>query len=308
MNKKTTILVIKIVAVLIWLAALLAPSVYSSTEKIEMVDFNIQTDIYPNVKTYEFVVEFDKEVVEGEITMGFYDESGKLLFKETGTFKKNDSKTATVLITSDKFVSEYDALAEYKFEGAEVTTKTANLLNTVMYPVAIVLAVALVFVLRLQYKEYEVDGKLIQIYAGVLQHTVYVDNIQAYGEKYLFTNKKTMLTIPVSNEHEMQIVFRANNRIEAMTQNRPIIQNGDVVENPTEAVTFESLSQPAASVVQTASVEPEVGAAREVETEGEASVQEPAAPQVFVQAAPVAEEPAPTEISAEADDETKPQE
>lgn len=300
MKKKTGILVVKIVAVAIWLLALLAPTIYSSIEKIEMVDFNITTDIYPNVKTYEFVVDFDKEVVEGEITMGFYDGEGRLLFEETATFEKNDSKTATVLITSDKFISNYDALEEYRFEGAEVTTKTVNLLNTVMYPVAIALAVALIFVLRIQYKEYEVDGKLIQIYAGVLHHTVYVDNIQAYGEKYLFTNKKTMLTIPVSDVHEMQIVFRANNKIEAMTANRPIIENGDVVETSTETVTFESLSQPAAGVIQTTPVEPEVGAVKEQQTSVESEVQ--TTPQVFVQASPVTEE------SVKTEDETKPQE
>ena len=65
--------------------------------------------------------------------------------------------------------SEYDALSDYDFEWAVVTSKTADLINTIMYPVAIALAVALIFVLRIQYKEYEVEGnkKQVTIYNAI---------------------------------------------------------------------------------------------------------------------------------------------
>ena len=147
MNKKTKILIVKIVAVAIWLVALLFPTIYPLTEKVEMKDFNQVIDPNQNSTTYYFEVEFSEVVVEGDITMGFYDEDGKLLFTETATFEDNKSKVARIAVQSEEFVEQYDELADYNFESATVTTKTANLISKVMYPAAIVLAVVLVFVL-----------------------------------------------------------------------------------------------------------------------------------------------------------------
>lgn len=300
MKKKSKILIIKVIAVAVWLVTLLFPTIYAEVKPTKYVDSYVVSADYISEESNEimavFAVEFSQKVTEGTFKFSFKEsENGAVVFSREMEFDDNNSKIVKVIITSEKF----DTMAEVYYDiEYEVVPKIAGILDKVMYPIAIAIAIVLVFVLRIQYKEYEVDGKLIQIYAGVLNHTVYVDNIQAYSEKYLFTNKKTMLTIPVSNEHEMNIVFRANNRIETMTRNRPVIENGDVVV-PAENIAGDSdvklqeLSSPAEQMIQTAPVQPESIQPEErvsVSAEFAEEVAEPAE-QKLVE--PVAETPAP---------------
>lgn len=229
MNKSRGVLIVKIIAIVVWLLSLLSPTIFTEIEKVEMKDFNQIEHIEQTETTYYFEIEFTKEIESGTITMGFYDEEGHLLFAQSVPFENNKSNKVVIAVENEKFVEFRETLADYKFEYANITTKTASIIEKVMYPVSIVLAVALVFVLRIRYKEYEVEGKKVQIYAGIVNHTIYVDNIQAYSERYLLTNKKTTLAVPLSETQEMEIIFRANNRIETMVRNRPVVENGDVV-------------------------------------------------------------------------------
>lgn len=229
MKKKTLVLAIKIVTVLLWVIALFFPNIYAETEKIEVVDYT-QTNLEQTTATkMYFDVEFSKDVVKGNITMAFADsQDGNIDFAVEIPFSGNKTNVVRIEVSSDKFMQLEDIY--YTVSKAKVTTTAVNVLNKVMYPVAMALAVFLIFVLRIQYKEYVVEGKKVQVYAGVLKHTVYVDNIQAYGERYLFTNKKRTLSVPLSDKIEMEVTFRANNKIETISRNRPIIENGDVVE------------------------------------------------------------------------------
>lgn len=229
MTKKALILIMKIAMIALWVVALFFPNIYAKTEGIEIVDYNqVNLEQSTSTKNY-FEVTFTHEVVDGVITMGFSESAnGSYEFTVAVPFENNKGKSVVIEVSSTEF-AEMESIY-YTAASAKVTTKTVDLLDKVMYPVAIALAVILIFVLRIRYKEYVVEGKKVQIYAGVLNHTVYVDNIQAYGERYLFTNKKRTLSVPLSDKIEMEITFRANNKIESISRNRPIIENGDVVE------------------------------------------------------------------------------
>lgn len=229
MKKKTLILAMKIVAVVLWAVTLFFPQIYANVEKVEVVDYN-QTRLEETTATKLFFdVEFSKDVVKGKVQMSFADaQDGVVDLVVEVPFSGNDDNVVSIEISSDS-LAEFEEVY-YVVSNATVTTTTVNLLDKVMYPVAIVLAILLIFILRIQYKEYVVEGKTVQVYAGILNHIVYVDNIQAYGERYLFTNKKRMLTVPLSDKVEMDITFRANNKIETISRSRPIVENGDVVE------------------------------------------------------------------------------
>lgn len=243
MNKSKGVLIVKIIAVVVWFVSLFFPTIYKEIEKVEMKDFNQIAHEGQTATKYYFEVEFTKEVESGSITMGFYDEEGQLLFSQSVPFENNKSNKVVISVESENFETFAESLVDYKFDGATITTKSASTVEKVMYPASIMLAVVLVFVLRIRYKEYEVEGKNVQIYAGILNHTVYVDNIQAYSERYLLTNKKTVLAVPLSETQEMEIIFRANNRIETMTRNRPVVENGDVVLGATPEKLNETASK-----------------------------------------------------------------
>ena len=229
MKKKTLILGIKIFAIVLWIIALFVPNIYEEFENVEVVDY-YQTNLEETTKTtMYFDVEFSKDVYKGHIALGFSEtEDGEYDLEIAVPFTNHEGNIVRIEISSEEF-EEFDEIY-YTYVGSIITTTTVNMLNKIMYPVAIALAVLLIFILRIQYKEYVVEGKTVQIYAGIANHMVYVDNIQAYSEKYLFTNKKRMLTIPLSDKVEMDITFRANNKIETVSRNRPVIENGNIVE------------------------------------------------------------------------------
>lgn len=212
MKKRNIILAVKVFSVVLWLFTLFFPTIYASSEKVEYVDINqIQG-------TYKFEVEFTKPVKEGNIKIGFYDENKKLVIENDYHFEDNNSK----IVVADLSDKNFNNVASYDFESANVVTVDADKIDSIMYPVSIIFLILMFIVCRVRIKEYEVDGKHVEIYAGVVNHTVKIDEIVVHAEKYFLTSKKTMLKVPVSETHEMEIVFRSNNKIEVMTRKREI--------------------------------------------------------------------------------------
>lgn len=241
MKKKYIINALKIIIVILWLAVLFTPTIFVNTQDVKSLDFAWSLSSDESEGYDYFDVEFSHEVIEGEITVGYYNLDFELDHTVTVSFEQEASKVVTIAVPLEGIPE--DAIIP-DFESASVLTKQADLINKIMYPIAIVIAVALFFVLRLNVKEFESEDRKVEIYSGLVNHHVKVDGIKVYAERYLFTRQKTTLEVPLSERLSMKVVFRANNKIETY----PISKQVEDVEtatlkSPSEDVSTDSKTE-----------------------------------------------------------------
>ena len=109
MNKKKSIFIIKIVAVLVWIAVLLTPTLYSKIKPTEYVDSRLVSAVYVDEEETEvaavFAVDFSEKIKEGKLKFSFKEsKNGPIVFSSESKVKNNDSKTVTVTFISKKFL------------------------------------------------------------------------------------------------------------------------------------------------------------------------------------------------------------
>ena len=69
--------ILKIVSVVVWVILLMAPTLYGTFDVVTINDYEETYDSY--TEKHNFEIYCDKEVVEGTVTIGFYDEDDNLL-------------------------------------------------------------------------------------------------------------------------------------------------------------------------------------------------------------------------------------
>ena len=249
MNKQKLIKILKIAAVVFWVILLLAPTIYGTVDVVTMRDYDETYDI--ETDTHNFEVYVDKEVVEGTVTIGFYDEDDTLLSSVEIPFEKNKGTTVEVSL-ADRDIHE-DA-TKYDIIDMEVKTQSLKTLEAVLYPVAIVYVIAMVAVLRINYANATVEGKDVEVYAGVFKQTLKVDGEIAAQEKKMFISKPISLMATLENGTNVLAQIDAKHRISIYSQEQPKQETPNeiqAVEPVTEVVEEPIAEQPEESDVET---------------------------------------------------------
>lgn len=216
MKTKNKILIVKICALLIWAFAIIFPSIFKNMQTINYVDINLNEEMSEG-DYFQFNVEFSDYVAEGDVTIEFYDADKNSVYLVTLPFESRNSKVAVISIDKESVPVEAE---RYDFIEANVQTPMAKTVNNIMYPLSIAMVVVVVFALRIRYREDYFGDDVVEIYSGVLNHTVKVNNGVVFRDKYLITMKMTTLTVDVNDTTAMNVTFRANNRIEVFVINK----------------------------------------------------------------------------------------
>ncbi len=278
MTKKKKIKILKIVSVFVWIVLLLAPILTAQIEDVTMTSRDLTYNF--NTGKYECSITCDKSFVSGTVKIAFYDADNNYIETLEKSFDDNEGKTALVIIESSELPDEMEY---YKIEELRVTTDTQETISAVCYLFAIVLAVALIFILRLVVLEYQLDGKQIEVYAGVIKKTLRVN-----GELVAST-KKASLFKPITlvarvGEKDIIAEIKANNKI--VLYSKDIAQKSETPEETKTAYEmtveekefFEKMEEEVIIQKKTEkdSAEPENTATIESETAKILEVEEPA--------------------------------
>ena len=248
MNKQKLIKILKIVAVVFWVVLLLAPTIYGTVDVVTMKDYDETYDI--ETDTHNFEVYVDKEVVEGTVTIGFYDEDDTLLSSVEIPFEKNKGTTVEVSL-ADKDIHA-DA-TKYDIIDMEVKTQSLKTLEAVLYPVAILYVIAMVAVLRINYANATVEGKDVEVYSGVFKQTLKVDGEVVAQEKKMFISKPISLMATLENGTNVLAQIDAKNRISIYSQEQQKQETPNEVQTVEQPEVIEEpvVKQPEEPVVET---------------------------------------------------------
>lgn len=205
MPKNLFVKIVKIVSVIIWAVILLCPTIVSQTQNVKYID---DEAYILNSEKISYTVEFDKAVKSGTLQIEFY-KDGKSIGKKSVSFDNNKSKTVTVMIED----STYANSDEYFLLEAEVATVFASDIDAIMYPISIVLAVVIVFILKLNAKVQEVNGKNIEVYSGLFVKQIKVDGELIAQEKGVYLFKPAHLTYNITEDKVYVVDFSASGRI-----------------------------------------------------------------------------------------------
>lgn len=207
MTKKKKIKILKIVMIAVWLILLFAPMITSQMEEIKLTSYDMTFNA--NTGKYDCELVCDKNIVSGTAKISFYDGSNSHLKTVEKTFEENEGKKVIIVFEDSEIP---DDVANFKVEELKVTTDTQETIQAVCWLIAIVLAVALVFVLRLVVLEYNLDGKQVEVYAGVRRKTMRINGELVAETKKMFTLKPIVLSAKMG-EKDVIAEIKANNKI-----------------------------------------------------------------------------------------------
>lgn len=224
MTKKKKIKLLKIATVVVWLVLLLLPIFTTQMEEVKLTGHDMTFNA--NTGKYDCTLTCDKNFVSGTAKIAFYGENNIHLKTVEKEFDENEGNTVVIVFED---IEIPDDVYQYKVEELKVTTDTQETIQAVCWLFAIILAVALVFVLRLVVLEYTLDGKQVEVYAGVRKKTMRINGELVAETKKMFNLKPVVLTAKMG-EKDVIAEIRANNRIVLYSKdNTP---KGEVKENP----------------------------------------------------------------------------
>ena len=239
MTNEKKLKTVKILAIVVWIILLMVPTFYGASDVVTLVDdrqtVNYETD------TYEFEIYCDKEIVSGEVTIGFYDINNQLVSTTTIPFEKNEGKMVKVSVPTS---SVSNVVENYKIETMEVKSVSLKKLESILYPVAVVYAVLLACVLRINVASVELKGKKIDVYAGVVKHTIKVDGEVAETVKKAFFLKPIILTTVLVDGTVVVSEIQANHRITVYSQQPKTEQSVAETSNEESAKVEEKVEEP----------------------------------------------------------------
>ena len=207
MTKKKKVKLLKIVSVVVWLIFLLLPFITTQMEEVKLTDHDMAFNA--NTGKYDCELVCDKSFVSGTAKIGFYGENNVHLKTIEKEFDENEGNKVIIVFEDSEIP---DNVQQYKVEELKVTTDTQESIQAVCWLFAIILAVALVFILRLVVLEYTMDGKLVEVYAGIRKKTMRINGELVAETKKIFTLKPIVLVAKMG-EKDVVAEIKANNRI-----------------------------------------------------------------------------------------------
>ncbi len=207
MTKKKKVKILKIAMVAVWLVLLIAPIITSQLETVKLTSYDMEYN--ETTQKYDCELVCDKNFVSGTAKIGFYDSSDKQLKTVEKSFEDNEGNKVIISFNDNEIP---DAVARFKVEELRVTTDTQEGIQAVCWLIALILVIALVFILRIVVLEYELEGKQVEVFAGVRRKTMRINGELVAETKKMLNLKPIVLTATIG-EKEIIAEIKANNKI-----------------------------------------------------------------------------------------------
>ncbi len=229
MNKKNKLLIYKVLAVVVWIALLLTPTIYANTREILILNDSMNY----NYGLYQLVVECSEEIVEGSITIEFFDENEVLVDKLVVDFEDNEGSTVIL------YLNPVSSASRYIITNMDVVTPMIENVRIIMYIASVVYMIFMTAVLRMKVCEKVIDDKTIEIYAGLKIHTISVDGKVLAEKNKFMTFKPVDLTCNLDENTKIIAQIDARRKISVFTQKQEYSQLAEVNLEDSQAVQIE---------------------------------------------------------------------
>ena len=207
MKKRVWLWVVKISAVLIWVLTLFIPDVY-------IMIHGEETFVVKEIETYDntkkaFEIEFSEVIVNGHVDFIFYDENDERVYAMTAWFGEKSK------FGEAEFEDE-DLSKAVRFETEFPYAKTVGerKVDVITAWVSAFMLVVVILVLRIDFEEYEVDEKKVEVYSGLLKHKVKVDGEKVFKKNWFTLFKGREIVLNVSEEKDAKVKFTSMNKID----------------------------------------------------------------------------------------------
>ena len=220
MKKRIWLWVVKISAILLWVITLFIPDIYLSIHGEESFTIKeIATEDDGTTKIFE--VEYSEEVISGHIDIILYDENDKIVYAKSVSFDNKYSKIVQLKLKNEKLTESVRFETEFPF-AKTVKERKIDIISAVL---ASVMLVIVILVLRVDYEENVIDGKMVKVYSGIFKHQVKVDGEIVFKKNWFALFKERESVFAVSETKEIKVAFGAMNKISVETISNQKIEN-----------------------------------------------------------------------------------
>ncbi len=219
MNKEKILKIVKILSIAVWVILLVVPMFISAVDEVTYV-----SDTYAyneTTKNYEFTINCDKDIVDGEVAIAFYNDDGIKQKEIKVEFADNKGKSVTIEIAADDIPTSVDD-QYYEIADMYVTSKLVDDVNRIVYGIAIGWLVWLIYVLNVNILvAYKFDKK-IEVFAGWFRHSLKIDGETTGAKTKLIMVEPLVLTGYIGEGLKIYAKITFNKRIEVYAEDAPI--------------------------------------------------------------------------------------
>ncbi len=196
---------------LIWLGLtvfviLLSVIINAAKPKLKIVDSECSIDYFsPLDKTdCKITLYFNRNVYDGYAVINFYD-TGNVLLDSKEEYFFNDGNLATNIFCSVNGEVSFYEIVSYDFEPSDNVY--------FIYYFLIITIPMLICSFLISYKECNINGKLVSVYAGFYHHTLRIDGELCDEHNTLFTYSPIKLGATDKDGSKIEATISLSNRI-----------------------------------------------------------------------------------------------
>lgn len=209
MQEKTKALVHKLIWFGILLLIIFIPIIANAAQpQLELVNDNCCINeyyTYLDETSVDIELEFNRNVSSGYATIKFYNSSNQLLETKKEYFISYDNIAESNYILVDGKVDSYQVIY-YEFEPT---------ITPLFYLYYLLIPVIIIFIgsLLISYKEYQVGGKTISVYAGWYHHTLRIDSVKYDEHNTIVSHTPIKLSTTLDDGTKLEATISLTNRI-----------------------------------------------------------------------------------------------
>lgn len=221
MQEKTKALVHKLTWLAILLLIIFIPIIVNVAQpELELVNDNCYIDnyyTYLDETSVDIELEFNRQVNSGYAKIMFYDSEYNLLETKTVNFYGyGDKIVENSYVLIDGKVDSYQVIY-YEFEP---TITSWFYLYYLLIPVIVIFICSLL----ISYKEYQVGGKTISVYAGWYHHTLRIDGTKYDEHNTIVSHTPIKLSTTLEDGTKLEATISLTNRI-TLKANDKLVSN-----------------------------------------------------------------------------------
>lgn len=208
MKKKHLLLVLKILAIVMWIFVLFLPEMCAGIQDVKHLSIEMASIQQSEPEYKEFNVEFSEKVVEGSMIVQFFDDNDSLIIEQVIEIRDNDSNIVKFKMPNNNF----HIITNYKVKSSHVKTPLVKNMKIVCSISSVLLLVLVILVIRIDYEEYKIESKKVKIYSGIIRHYVKIDE-NIWKKNCLILTKQRSQEFEMGNK-KLNVVFAKTNQIE----------------------------------------------------------------------------------------------
>ncbi len=223
MKKKILLWTVKIAAICLWVLTLFIPDIFEKIEDVKVVNYK-EVKLEESTATFKTIeVEFSEDALWGHIYFQFFNAEDELLYGPVVLFESNYTKFAECEIEYERL----DECVRYEIKSAHVKTVNERKVDIISMMLSVLMFVVMIAVIRIDYKEEVIDGKIVSVYSGLIYHRARIADEKVFEEKWFTVLKGREVLLKLNETTDIKVEFGLMNKIEIETIEKPKIEKAE---------------------------------------------------------------------------------